>query len=80
MRISDRWKQAILRADPLDTVKVDFADAVLPPLSPGGVPAVPRALRTHFVDRWNADPAGAHAAADQLRDRGPDRRRRRTAP
>ena len=67
MRISDQWKQAILRADPLDTVKVDFADAVLPPLSPGGVPAVPRVLRTAFVDRWNADPAGARAAADQLR-------------
>ena len=67
MRISDRWKQAILRADPLDAVKVDFADAVLPPLSPGGIPAVPRVLRTAFVDRWNADPAGARAAADRLR-------------
>ena len=55
------------RAGPLDTVKVDFADAVLPPLSPGGVPAVPRVLRTAFVDRWNADPAGAHAATDRLR-------------
>jgi nitronate monooxygenase/enoyl-[acyl-carrier protein] reductase II len=49
-------------------VKADFADAVLPPLSPGGVPAVPRVLRTEFVDRWNADPAGAHAAADRLRN------------
>jgi enoyl-[acyl-carrier protein] reductase II len=68
MRISDQWKQAIVRADPLDAVKVDFADAVLPPLSPGGVPAVPRVLRTAFVERWNADPAGAHAVADQLRD------------
>jgi nitronate monooxygenase/enoyl-[acyl-carrier protein] reductase II len=48
-------------------VKVDFAEAVLPPLSPGGVPAVPRVLRTAFVDRWNADPAGAQAAADRLR-------------
>jgi enoyl-[acyl-carrier protein] reductase II len=68
MRVSDRWKQAIVRADPLAAVKVDFADAVLPPLSPGGVPAVPRVLRTEFVDRWNADPAGAHAAADRLRN------------
>jgi enoyl-[acyl-carrier protein] reductase II len=67
MSISDQWKQSILRADPLDTVKVDFADAVLPPLSPGGVPAVPRVLRTAFVDRWNADLAGAQAAADELR-------------
>jgi len=67
MGINDRWKDSILRADPLDTVKVDFADAVLPPLSPGGVAAVPRVLRTAFVDRWNADPTGARAAADQLR-------------
>jgi nitronate monooxygenase/enoyl-[acyl-carrier protein] reductase II len=67
MRISDRWKQAILAAEPLDAVKMTFADAVLPPLSPGGAPAVPRALRTPFVDRWNADPAGASANADQLR-------------
>jgi NAD(P)H-dependent flavin oxidoreductase YrpB (nitropropane dioxygenase family) len=67
MRISDRWKRSILAADPLDAVKVDFADAVLPPLSPGGVPAVPRALRTAFIDRWNADLPGARAVADQLR-------------
>ena len=68
MRISDRWKQAILRADALDAVKLDFADAVLPPLSPGGVPAVPRALRTHFIDRWNQDVSGARSATGQLRD------------
>jgi nitronate monooxygenase/enoyl-[acyl-carrier protein] reductase II len=67
MRISERWKQAIVDADPLDAVKVDFADAALPPLSPGGVPAVPRALRTEFIERWNADPAGARTAADRLR-------------
>ena len=67
MHISDRWKRAILAADPLDAVKVDFADAVLPPLSPGGEPAVPRALRTEFIDRWNADVPGARAEADRLR-------------
>ena len=67
MRVGDAWKQAIVAAGPLDAVKVDFADAALPPLSPGGVPAVPRALRTDFIDRWNADPAAAHAAVDQLR-------------
>src|SRR4029453_9605931 len=65
MRVSDRWKQAIVEADPLDAVKVDFADAALPPLSPGGVPAVPRALRTEFIDRWNADPSGARSAPDR---------------
>jgi nitronate monooxygenase/enoyl-[acyl-carrier protein] reductase II len=67
MRVSDRWKQAIVEADPLDAVKVDFADAALPPLSPGGVPAVPRALRTEFIDRWNADPSGARSATDRIR-------------
>jgi enoyl-[acyl-carrier protein] reductase II len=67
MRISDRWKRSIIAADPLDAVKVDFADAVLPALSPGGVPAVPRALHTPFIDRWNADLPGARANADRLR-------------
>ena len=67
MRISDRWKRSILAAEPLDAVKVDFAEAVLPPLSPGGAPAVPRALRTEFIDRWNADLSGARADADRLR-------------
>jgi enoyl-[acyl-carrier protein] reductase II len=67
MRIPSEWQQAIVHADPLDAVKADFADAVLPPLSPGGFPAVPRVLRTPFVDRWNADPAGARSASDQLR-------------
>jgi nitronate monooxygenase/enoyl-[acyl-carrier protein] reductase II len=67
MRIPAEWQQAIVRADPLDAVKVEFADAVLPPLSPGGFPAVPRVLRTPFVDRWNADLAGARQATDELR-------------
>jgi nitronate monooxygenase/enoyl-[acyl-carrier protein] reductase II len=67
MRISDRWKRSIIAAEPLDAVKVDFADAVLPALSPGGVPAVPRALHTPFIDRWNADLPGARANADRLR-------------
>ena len=48
-------------------MKVEFADAVMPPLSPGGIRAVPRALRNAFVDRWNVDPAGAEASAEQLR-------------
>jgi nitronate monooxygenase/enoyl-[acyl-carrier protein] reductase II len=68
MRIPSEWQRAIVRADPLDAVKVDFADAVLPPLSPGGFPAMPRVLRTPFVDRWNADQAGARSASDQLRE------------
>jgi nitronate monooxygenase/enoyl-[acyl-carrier protein] reductase II len=67
MNASDEWKRAIVGADPLDAVKVEFADSVLPPLSPGGVRAVPRVLRTEFVDRWNADVAGAAAAAEGLR-------------
>ena len=67
MAVDDEWKKAIVDAGPLDAVKIDFADAVLPPLSPGGVPAVPRALRTEFIDWWNADQAGARAAADELR-------------
>jgi hypothetical protein len=31
MRVSEGWKHAIVEADLLDAVKVDFADAALPP-------------------------------------------------
>ena len=68
MSIPATWKQAIVDADPLQTTKVRFAESVLPPLSPGGVPATPRVLRTPFVERWNADPADAARHADRLRD------------
>jgi len=67
MSVGDGWKKAIVASDGLDAVKVEFADKALPPLSPGGVPAVPRALRTPFIDRWNADPVGAGTAAESLR-------------
>ena len=67
MSIPGTWKQAIVDADPLQTTKVRFAESVLPPLSPGGVPATPRVLRTAFVDRWNGDPAAAARDSDRLR-------------
>ena len=68
MSIPGTWKQAIVDADPLQTTKVRFAESVLPPLSPGGVPATPRVLRTAFVERWNGDPAEAARHAERLRE------------
>ncbi|TDE02426.1 NAD(P)H-dependent flavin oxidoreductase [Jiangella asiatica] len=65
--VAASWKESLVAADATDAVKADFADAVLPPLSPGGYRAVPRVLRTPFVDRWNADPDGAAAASGRLR-------------
>jgi enoyl-[acyl-carrier protein] reductase II len=67
MRAPEDWKQAVVSAGAHDAVKLEFADAVMPPLSPGGIRAVPRSLRNPFVDRWNADPAGAAASSAQLR-------------
>jgi enoyl-[acyl-carrier protein] reductase II len=61
------YKNAIVNARAQDAVKINFADAVLPPLSPGGIRAVPRSLRNAFVDRWNTDPASAIASSEQLR-------------
>jgi nitronate monooxygenase/enoyl-[acyl-carrier protein] reductase II len=51
--ISADWKNAIVRAQSDDAVKVEFADAAFPPPSPGGFAVRPRVLRTAFVDEWN---------------------------
>jgi enoyl-[acyl-carrier protein] reductase II len=49
-------------------LKVEFADVVLPPLSPGGFAGTrPRVLRTPFVEEWNQRPDAAQQHAEQLR-------------
>lgn len=67
------WKQAILAAASEDAVRAEF----VPDLFPPGPPApgtgeryavAPRALRTPFVDGWNADRTGARQAAARLRE------------
>jgi nitronate monooxygenase/enoyl-[acyl-carrier protein] reductase II len=64
--IGEAWKRAIVDADSEDAVKVEFADAVFPPATPGGYATLPRTLRTSFVDEWNARPDDARREGARL--------------
>jgi enoyl-[acyl-carrier protein] reductase II len=66
--VADSWRQAILQAQSQDAVKVEFANAVLPPLSPGGfTDARPRVLQTPFVEHWNQRLDAVAQEAERLR-------------
>lgn len=68
MNIAQEWKEAIVRADARDAVKIDFANAVMPPFSMGAYTTMtPRVLRNAFVDRWLGNAEGAAAEAERLR-------------
>jgi NAD(P)H-dependent flavin oxidoreductase YrpB (nitropropane dioxygenase family) len=68
MQIAPEWKDAIVRADAQDAVKVDFANAIMPPFTAGAYTAMtPRALRNAFVDRWLGKAEEAAADSERLR-------------
>jgi enoyl-[acyl-carrier protein] reductase II len=58
MAVDQSWKERIVAAGPLDAVKVDHSERVLPPfnLPQIGVPFAPRSLRTPLVEQLRADP------------------------
>jgi nitronate monooxygenase/enoyl-[acyl-carrier protein] reductase II len=67
------WKQAILAAASEDAVRAEFVPDLFPPgpRAPGTgdrFAVAPRALRTPFVEAWNADCPGARQAAARLRE------------
>jgi len=64
--IPDAFKAAIVAAGSEDAVKLEFAAAVFPPRPEDGFATEPRALRTPFVDRGNADPAAVEAERERL--------------
>lgn len=66
--VDEEWKQAILEARSEDVVKIDFAEYVVPPLTEGGWPTLPRSLRTPFIDEWNSRLHEVPAQAGTLRD------------
>jgi enoyl-[acyl-carrier protein] reductase II len=52
--VDDEWKRRITAAESEDAVKVEFANHVFPaPSREGGYGALPRVLRTPFVEEWN---------------------------
>jgi enoyl-[acyl-carrier protein] reductase II len=61
--VPEGYKAAILDAASQDAVRVAFADSVFPPASgPDPYATRPRALRTPFIDRYNAEPPADGAA------------------
>jgi enoyl-[acyl-carrier protein] reductase II len=67
--ISDDWKRSIVQAESQDTVRVEFAEYVFPPVNrPGGYQTAPRVLRTPFVEEWNQHPESAQRKAKRLGD------------
>jgi enoyl-[acyl-carrier protein] reductase II len=68
MHIAQTWKDAIVNADARDAVKIDFANAVMPPFTEGAYTTMtPRVLRNAFVERWQGHAEGAAAEAERLR-------------
>jgi nitronate monooxygenase/enoyl-[acyl-carrier protein] reductase II len=67
LAVGDDFKRAVVDGSSEDAVKVEFVDHVLPPLGPGGDRGVPRAMRTPFIERWNANPEEAAPAGEELR-------------
>ena len=66
--VDEGWKQQIVSSESEDAVKIVFADHIVPPLTEGGWPTIPRSLRTKFIDTWHARPADVPAHAKGLRD------------
>jgi enoyl-[acyl-carrier protein] reductase II len=65
--VGDGWKQAILAAESEQAVKVDVWNDILPlPVNDYG--AVPRALRTPFIDQWQQRRDEARQEAKRLQE------------
>jgi nitronate monooxygenase/enoyl-[acyl-carrier protein] reductase II len=65
--IDEGWQQAILNARSEDAIKADALNAINPLPGTAGYGTVLRALRSPFLEQWNADLEGATAQRDQLR-------------
>jgi nitronate monooxygenase/enoyl-[acyl-carrier protein] reductase II len=64
--ISDGWKQAIVGASSEDVVKVEVWNDILPLPGTAGYGTVPRAIRTPFIDEWQARRDDAKREASRL--------------
>jgi enoyl-[acyl-carrier protein] reductase II len=65
--ISDDWKRRILEASSEEAIKVEFANYVFPPPNrEGGYEALPRVLRTPFVEEWNLRQDEVEREAERL--------------
>ncbi|HJU90416.1 MAG TPA: nitronate monooxygenase [Gemmatimonadaceae bacterium] len=55
-RCGEGWKRAVVDAESEDAVKVQFWNDLFPRHVAGSYDAIPRALRTAFITRWEASP------------------------
>ena len=67
-RCGDEWKQAVLAAESEEAVKVEFWNDIFPRGGQGSYDAVPRALRTPFVEQYQHSPSRVGERADELRN------------
>jgi nitronate monooxygenase/enoyl-[acyl-carrier protein] reductase II len=66
--IPESWKQAILAAQSEDAVKVDVWNDIIPLPGTAGYGTVPRALRTPFIEQWQARREEARSQAERLQE------------
>lgn len=64
--ISDEWKRAILAAGSQSAVKVDVWDDIFGKPGGGAFDVVPRALKTPFIEQWQAHREDAAIDASRL--------------
>lgn len=62
------WKQTILQAESEDAVRFEAWEGIFPPAGGGAYAAVPRVLRTPFVEEWLGRTQEARREAGRLRN------------
>ena len=66
--ITDGWRQAILRANSEDTMRLDVYNDILPLPGTAGYGTVLRSIRTPFMDEWQTKREEARSARERLRE------------
>lgn len=66
--ISEDWKRALVAAEAPDAVKVEVWDDIFPKPANGAFDVVPRALRTSFINQWQANRGEAVLQAARLQE------------
>jgi nitronate monooxygenase/enoyl-[acyl-carrier protein] reductase II len=64
----DAWKTLVMATESDQVVRFESWSRIMPTNDPAAYPAVPRVIRTTFVDRWQGQPDEAQREATRLRD------------
>lgn len=63
----DSWKRGILATESEDVIRFESWREIFPPAGEDAYEAVPRVMRTSFVEEWQRSPEGARKEAERLR-------------